>query len=656
MEVGFYSGDKIMKTFSIKRSLSSVSLRISCCLFFLLGFSRFSWGNELSTATPFPSLTGPARFESPSRKSIGEDSFLPIRNTPTNSWECGTECGICRDPNDAWSPQKPGPSTPDEFGRPRSPVDNRDIKDPLSYEDWYFNEFGRFPNDQPRSPRFERTPQFPGSPRTPTPSPLDPEMEQWQKAQQKISFRYRNPVLMRFLQSLSSRDALSLYREINDLVDRRHLEPSSYKERVDSGTANLIAAMRNADFQQVNRIRLNSDQLSSFERSLTQTVASRSVQTREGAVQAMQRAMAHSGRYGLSQQVVAIEFIFGTTDTLDKYSAFVPDDVRHAPSASALEDSVVGIGVEVKMLDEGLRIERVLNNGPAHEAGLLAGDLILNADGQDLAGATLEAAVDLIGGRAGSRLSLGISRNGASPFAVNLIRRRVEIQSVSDIRMLDSAKGVGYLRLDKFSEKSSAEMDTALWNLHRQGMKSLVFDLRGNPGGLLTTATELSNKFLPQGVIVSTRGRLSSDNMLERATRTQTWKVPLVVLIDENSASASEIFAAAIQENGRGIIVGRKSYGKGTVQTHFPLRSVTGALRLTTARFYSPEGRVMAGAGVTPDVTISEFTLSSRSFNERDLDIAAALRLASREELAGMAARSAEPRGSAPGYSLSDRR
>jgi carboxyl-terminal processing protease len=152
------------------------------------------------------------------------------------------------------------------------------------------------------------------------------------------------------------------------------------------------------------------------------------------------------------------------------------------------------------------------------------------------------------------------------------------------------------------------EVDRALWQLYQQGMKSLVLDVRGNPGGLLTTAVALADKFLPSGEIVSTRGRTTGDNSAERAKFEQTWKTPLVVMIDKDSASASEIFAAAIQENGRGLVVGERSFGKGTVQTHFPLRSVSGNLRLTTALFYSPRGRAMAGSGVEPDIRAASTT------------------------------------------------
>ena len=171
--------------------------------------------------------------------------------------------------------------------------------------------------------------------------------------------------------------------------------------------------------------------------------------------------------------------------------------------------------------------------------------------------------------------------------------------------MQDRSQGIGYLKLEQFADSSASEMEAALMKLHQQGMKSLIIDLRGNPGGLLTTAISLSDKFLPSGTIVSTRGRNREDNTKEIAKYEQTWSVPLVVLVDRNSASASEIFAAAIQENKRGLIIGEKSYGKGTVQTLFQLQTCQAALRLTTAKFYSPQGHEMAGVGVTPDIKIA---------------------------------------------------
>jgi carboxyl-terminal processing protease len=287
---------------------------------------------------------------------------------------------------------------------------------------------------------------------------------------------------------------------------------------------------------------------------------------------------------------------------------------RSSPSAE-LEDHVVGIGVEIKADERGMLIANALPGGPAAEAGLRGGDIIESINGQRVTGGTLDAAVDQITGPAGSQLTLSVRRDDRVA-EVKLVRRRVEVHSVSQVKMLDN--GVGYIKLEKFAQNSSEECDKALWDLYRQGMKSVVVDVRGNPGGLLTTAIQMSNKFVPSGTIVSTRGRDATDNTVEYAHRDRTWKLPLVVLVDENSASASEIFAAAVQENGRGVIVGRKTYGKGTVQTHFPLQTIPGVLRLTTAQFFSPTGRTMAGAGVEPDVHVDAELSGQQAYYEHE--------------------------------------
>jgi carboxyl-terminal processing protease len=208
----------------------------------------------------------------------------------------------------------------------------------------------------------------------------------------------------------------------------------------------------------------------------------------------------------------------------------------------------------------------------------------------------------------------------------------VRVWTVNDTRLLNGTD-IGYLSLSRFSQNSTAELDQALAELYKQGMKSLIIDLRGNPGGLLTTCVEVSDRFLTCGTIVSTKGRLSSDNMLEQATFERTWNQPLVVLVDGDSASASEIFAAAVQENERGVIVGTKSYGKGTVQTHFPLSAIGGNLRLTTAKFYSPNGRPMAGEGVTPDVLVDD----ADGIENGDEVLEAAIEIAGSRQLQEMA-------------------
>ncbi|QDU79969.1 putative CtpA-like serine protease [Polystyrenella longa] len=459
---------------------------------------------------------------------------------------------------------------------------------------------------QPQSTPVPTQPSVqPTQPTTEPASTLSPKEER----DRKLAARYGDPVIGRFIMGVSTQQALSLYQETARLIDTRHIEPTSYKERVEYALGNLDLAIQNQYFLSSNQISPSSQQISNFRNGLRQihqnyptTNASQAMNLINQTINMAQQTV------GLRGSAVVTEFVFAATETLDKYSAFVPEDIYRKPSAT-LEDHIVGIGVEIKPEGDSILVVKALPGGPAANAGLKAGDLIMSIDGQSVSGKTLDWVVDRITGAEGSRIVLGMRRDSKNAN-VTLVRSRVTIQSVSEFKMVSS--DVGYLKLEKFAKSSNEEMDKALWSLHNSGMKSLVIDLRGNPGGLLTTAIELSNKFITSGTIVSTRGRTAGDQSQEVATYEQTWKTPLVVLVDGNSASASEIFAAAIQENGRGIVVGERSYGKGTVQTHFPLQSVSGNLRITTAKFYSPNGREMAGAGVTPDITVQNDNYSGQ--------------------------------------------
>jgi carboxyl-terminal processing protease len=195
-----------------------------------------------------------------------------------------------------------------------------------------------------------------------------------------------------------------------------------------------------------------------------------------------------------------------------------------------------------------------------------------------------------------------------APREVTVRRASVEVPSLENVKILDPATGVAYVKIPAFQKTTATDLEQALWDLHGKGMRSLVIDLRGNPGGLLTAAVEIADKFIADGGIVSTKGRSEQENFSYRAHRPGTWRVPLVVLIDGDSASASEIFAGAIKDSGRGKIVGTRSYGKGSVQGIFPLGKSGAGARLTTAKFYSPSGRAIANVGVTPDIDARQAT------------------------------------------------
>ena len=424
------------------------------------------------------------------------------------------------------------------------------------------------------------------------------------RIQSRITLRYGDPVVVRFARSLSNEQGQRFFEEASRLVDARHLQPASYAARIRRAVRHLMIAVDNEVFLRAIRISPGDFAIDGFRHQLTRLVSSSRVRNRNDAVRLLGSAMTIAERtIGLRRGVVALEFVNATTDSLDRYSGFEPTSEPRQPGVAA-DSHVVGIGVEVRQHEVGLEIVRALRGGPAAEAGLRKGDLVLTVNGQLVAGESLAYAVDLIGGPSGSQVLLRVRRESGGENVVTLTRRRVQLFSVNDVRIVDPDRAVGYLSLNRFASSTAQELDRAVRELRARGMKSLIVDVRGNPGGLLTTCVDIANRFLPCGTIVSTRGRQSTDNTLETANFARTWNLPLVVLTDRNSASASEIFAAAIQENGRGLVVGERSYGKGTVQTHFPMASVTGNLRLTTAKFYSPAGRAMAGKGVEPDVLV----------------------------------------------------
>jgi carboxyl-terminal processing protease len=451
----------------------------------------------------------------------------------------------------------------------------------------------------------------------------------------RLATRYGNPAVTRLLTGLSEERALAVYSETSRLIDSRHIEPATYEVRAKRALDNLSVAMENPAFLRANRIAPTPAQIKKFRDSLAWLSTNRPAGSAKDATNTLHWTIDIAKRtVGLPATAVVLEFIYAGPESLDKYSAFEPAADQAAPSAGLedLQGEIVGIGVEIKPHDGGVQVVRTLRGGPAAEAGLKPGDVIVKINGNQLKGQSLDFAVDQIKGGSGTALTMSVSRDGSEPSAVRITRRRVAVYSLSEVRMLEPT--VGYIKLDKFTATSSAEMDEALWKLYGEGMDSLIIDLRGNPGGLLTTAIELSDKFLPCGTIVSTRGRTSADQSMEYASYDRTWKLPLVVLVDENSASASEIFAAAISENERGLIVGRRSYGKGTVQTHFPLNSMSGNLRLTTAKFYSPKGRAIAGEGVEPSVKVDfKYDPTEITPPANDRDIAEAINVAKGEQV-----------------------
>jgi len=264
-----------------------------------------------------------------------------------------------------------------------------------------------------------------------------------------------------------------------------------------------------------------------------------------------------------------------------------------------------GLGIEVSMENGLVKVVSPIDDTPAARAGLKPGDLITHLDGDPVQGMTLPEAVEKMRGPENSDIKLTIKREGKDPFDVAVTRAKIKIESV---RSHLEGNDVGYVRITTFNEQTDTGLNKAMQKLRDQStgkLKGVVLDLRNNPGGLLDQAVAVSDAFLDKGEIVSTRGRRADETQRFNARPGDIANgLPLVVLINGGSASASEIVAGALQDHHRATLVGTRSFGKGSVQTIIPLGSGNGALRLTTARYFTPSGRSIQAKGISPDIEV----------------------------------------------------
>ncbi len=292
--------------------------------------------------------------------------------------------------------------------------------------------------------------------------------------------------------------------------------------------------------------------------------------------------------------------IKGTLRGLDPHSSFLdPDSLKEMQVETS--GSFGGLGIEITLRDDILTVVSPIEGTPAFRAGLQPGDRIIKIDGLTTKDMQLADAVKRMRGKPGTKVAITVAREGwAEPKDFDIQREIIHVQSV---RSHELGNGIGYIRVRQFQEQTAQDLEGVIDKLTKAGMKALVLDLRNNPGGLLTAAVEVSEKFLDDGkLVVYTEGRVRNQNMrfTAHAKRAHT-KIPMVVLINQGSASASEIVAGALQDYGRAKVVGTKSFGKGSVQTIIPLSDGAG-LRLTTAKYFTPKGRSIQGKGIDPDV------------------------------------------------------
>lgn len=302
--------------------------------------------------------------------------------------------------------------------------------------------------------------------------------------------------------------------------------------------------------------------------------------------------------------------IRGMLEGLDPHSSYL--------DAEAFEDMNIttsgqfgGLGIEVTMQDGFVRVVTPLDDTPAKEAGIEPGDIIIRLDDKPVKGLSLREAVNIMRGKPGEKIVLTLVREGeTAPLEVDVVRDVIKVTAVKQ-RMLE--EDIGYLRITQFQGNTGRDLVKALKTLedeNKDPLKGLVLDLRNNPGGVLNAAVDVSDAFLEGGLVVYIQGREESSRRDYNASGGDKLKgAPIVVLINEGSASASEIVAGALQDHSRAVIMGRKSFGKGSVQTIMPL-SEKSAIKLTTARYYTPSGRSIQADGIEPDVELQRLNIS----------------------------------------------
>ena len=322
----------------------------------------------------------------------------------------------------------------------------------------------------------------------------------------------------------------------------------------------------------------------------------------------------------VSDQDLVEAAINGMLTSLDPHSAYLPDDNFQKMQVQT-RGKFGGLGIEVTMENGFVKVVSPIDDTPADKAGILPEDLIISVDGESIVGLTLNDAVEKLRGPIGSNVKISVQRAQDEPFEVNIIRDEIKIRSVRS-RLYET---IGYIRITTFSEQTSPGLQKAMDDLQAEtaeGLTGLVLDLRNNPGGLLSEAIRVSDAFLEKGEIVSTRGRGENDIQHAYARPGDISDgLPLVVLINSGSASASEIVAGALKDHRRAVVMGTRSFGKGSVQTITPMPG-HGAMRLTTALYFTPSGVSIQAKGISPDIEVALARIEKLEgglFREEDL-------------------------------------
>jgi carboxyl-terminal processing protease len=424
------------------------------------------------------------------------------------------------------------------------------------------------------------------------------------EAHYRLNRRYQDQSFRNVLLRLPRDKALELFDEVLVRIESHYVDPVGLESLVRKGIDNLEVALRDPAFLRANGIDATAERVTWLRQALQRYRDPLNVPDRAAAQGMVLTACDLAQRaINLAPAPVILEFAYGACDALDDYTSYLTPD-KLEDLYAMIDGNFVGLGIELKLDSQGLRLVGVIRGGPAWDAGLKVNDVVTQVNGKPVRGQSLDEAASKLQGNEGTAVAITVLHPDGTSASYRLIRRHVEVESVAQARIVDRGQGIGYLQLTGFQKTSADELDQAIVALRQQGMRSLVLDLRGNPGGLLNMAVEIADRFLVNGVIVTTRGRASGQSQVFRSHGQPHWTMPLFVLIDHDSASASEILAGALKDHGRATVLGERSYGKGSVQSIFALRAAPAGLKLTTAKFYSPNNRPYSEQGVEPDILV----------------------------------------------------
>lgn len=440
------------------------------------------------------------------------------------------------------------------------------------------------------------------------------------RRRQEIEIRYQDHAFVSLTSASSINDVLTVFDEVFLDIEKYHVDRPSYTTLFSFGIAGVSEALSENAFYIQNGIPEESRRkaLKTIDNLCKKTESIRFSTKDEVRRVILWVARQLKNFADIPETATISEFLCSAISSLDAYSSpLTPSQVEDV--FSLIDGRFVGLGVELKT-DAPTKIVRVIPGSPAEETGIVVGDEIISIDGSATAGLTGAEIGELLQGYEGEEAALVLRSTDSKIRKVIVVRRPINVPSVEHVHVLDSPGSIGYVKISCFQKTTANELLAAVDLLSKSQIKSLVVDLRQNPGGLLQEAINVSDLFLDSGTIVQTQGRNGFHSF--QANEKTVFTLPLVLLVDSNSASAAEIFAGAMQENGRAVVIGTQSYGKGTVQAIVQLSDDTtnvkpiAGLRLTTEKFYSPQGRAYAGIGVVPDVAVPDSSEASSRLAE----------------------------------------